>query len=140
MIACALRILLTTSQNGAIPEGNPQGPPSTAHAQTAWLRFLANGRESSACIAGLRYNKGAWTVRRDDKQSSMMTEGLQGQSERLVDSLARHLLVDRARENWSWRRGTLRCGHLYLRVYGDSIRKRWDVCILYAQMTCMKAT
>lgn len=77
MIAHAFRTPLTCLQNGAIPEGNSQGPPSTAHAQTARLRFLANGRESSACLAGLRHNKRARKVRRDDKQSSMMTVGRQ---------------------------------------------------------------
>jgi phospholipid-transporting ATPase len=112
MIAHALRTSLTHSQNGAIPEGDPQSPPSTAHAQTARLRFLANGRESSACLAGLRYNKGARKVRRDDKQSSMMKVAVKGQIERLVCFLVRQQLVDRAERSW-WHE-ILGCERLYL--------------------------
>jgi phospholipid-transporting ATPase len=112
MIAHALRTSLTHSQNGAIPEGDPQSPPSTAHAQTARLRFLANGRESSACLAGLRYNKGARKVRRDDKQSSMMKVAVKGQIERLVCFLVRQQLVDRAERSW-WHE-IVGCERLYL--------------------------
>jgi hypothetical protein len=112
MIPHAFRIQLTCFQNGAIPEGNSQGPPSTAHAQTAWLCFLANGRKSSACLAGIRYNKGARKVRRDDKQSSMMMVAVKRQSEKPVCFLVRQQLVDRAGRNW-WQ-GILSCGRLYL--------------------------
>jgi phospholipid-transporting ATPase len=63
---------VTRSQNGTIPKGHSQGPPGSAHAQATRIRLLANGRESGARAAGLRYDERARTVRRDDEQSSMM--------------------------------------------------------------------
>jgi hypothetical protein len=80
------------SQNGTVPKGHSQGPPGSAHAQTTRLRLLANGRESGARAAGLRYDERARTVRRDDEQSSMMK--VRGRS--LAGLLRmRLLLVDR---------------------------------------------
>ena len=142
MIAHALRTLIYP-QNGAIPEGNSQGPPGTAHAQTARLCFLANGRESSTCLTSLRYDKGARPVRRDDKQSSVMRVVVQDLNERLVCFPVRQLLVDRAAcENRRWWHGISRCGRLYLGmcVWRLASEKEEHFCILYPQMTCMKAT
>jgi hypothetical protein len=86
---------LLPSQNGTIPKGHSQGPPSPAHAQATRLRLLANGRESSARVAGLRYDERAWQVRRDDEQSSMMKVARNRYTVDFVFSLPL-LLLDRA--------------------------------------------
>jgi hypothetical protein len=54
-------------QDGTIPKGDSQGPPSPAHAQAARLRLLSSRRESDQGAAGLRYHEEQRTLRRDAK-------------------------------------------------------------------------
>lgn len=52
-------------QDGAIPEGDQEGPAGAADEKTARLRFLASGRKSNPRHQRLRHDKAQGEVRRD---------------------------------------------------------------------------